>query len=70
MICKANVDYKLFNVSPEIIELIAKMLDRNPAFRITSQELEAYPCLNGRIGRSIDTIFDKMKRWKTELMVS
>jgi 5'-AMP-activated protein kinase catalytic alpha subunit len=31
--------------SPELVDLLSKMLEKNPAHRITSQEIEAHPCL-------------------------
>lgn len=70
MICTEPLDLTNLKISSESKILISKMLEKNPAFRITSVELEIYPWLTGIKGPKFDSVFDKMKRWKTELKVT
>ncbi|PSN57204.1 hypothetical protein C0J52_05030 [Blattella germanica] len=56
-------------ISCEAIHLLVRMLNKNPAFRITAQEVQHHPwILQKKInGKQHANIFEMMKEWKNEL---
>lgn len=73
MICKHELRFEEFRISKEAVDLIKRMLDKNPAIRITATEIMGHPWLKGtRIAddKGPPNVLDMMHQWRTEMMVS
>lgn len=71
-ICKEQPSFVNFPGSIESINLIKRMLEKNPAMRITASEIAEHPWLVGRQiseDASPHNVLDMMHLWKPEMMV-
>ncbi|XP_063975096.1 serine/threonine-protein kinase 33-like [Diachasmimorpha longicaudata] len=73
LITTADVDYSVLQCSNEGKHLLRKLLERNPAFRITAAEVSHHPWISGAPGQvSTDSsnVLDMMRLWKDEMSVN
>ncbi|KAF5302300.1 hypothetical protein FQA39_LY10339 [Lamprigera yunnana] len=71
-ICEEEPSYARFAASPEAIDLMTKLLNKNPALRATASEVSRHPWIIGRQIKESDisgNVLDMMKLWKTEMML-
>ncbi|XP_015117756.1 serine/threonine-protein kinase 33-like [Diachasma alloeum] len=72
LITTADVDYSVLQCSNEGKHLLSKLLERNPAFRITAAEVNHHPWISGASGHvstESSNVLDMMRLWKDEMSV-
>lgn len=72
-ICKKEIPFDNFPGSKESVNLIKRMLAKNPANRLTAAEIAEHPWLMGKRisddASSPKTVLDMMHLWKNEMRV-
>ncbi|KAK4886165.1 hypothetical protein RN001_002436 [Aquatica leii] len=71
MICNEELSYT-FTSTPEAIDLMTKMLNKNPALRATAIEVLQHPWIIGeqiKDSNVSENVLDMMRLWRSEMMV-
>lgn len=72
IICYKEPCYEEFTASSEATHLLKKMLEKNPALRITAAEIENHAWVRGEPmthESCPDNVLDMMRLWREEMMV-
>nr|XP_022903037.1 serine/threonine-protein kinase 33-like [Onthophagus taurus] len=72
MICHAEPQFTSLGASVEAKHLLKKMLEKDPALRITAGEICMHPWLHGKLlseNTLSANVLDMMKMWKQDMMV-
>ncbi|XP_011307654.1 serine/threonine-protein kinase 33-like [Fopius arisanus] len=73
LITTADVDYSVLQCSDGAKHLLSKLLERNPAFRITAAEVNHHTWISGvsgQISTESSNVLDMMRLWKNELSIN
>lgn len=70
-ICNSEPDFSDFPASMEAVNLMKRMLTKNPAFRIAALEVVQHPWIKGKkITEDLpDHVLEMMRQWKQEMTV-